>query len=57
MIVRKHLPYQFDIDVQGFQLPDNFLFGVCNSPYHVEGDYNREGFPFNQWGNWNWKAG
>jgi beta-glucosidase/6-phospho-beta-glucosidase/beta-galactosidase len=33
-------------------LPDNFLFGVCNSPYHVEGYYNEEGRPFNQWGVW-----
>lgn len=52
MTVKKHLPYQFDMDATGFKLPDNFLFGVCNSPYHVEGHYNEEGAPFNQWGKW-----
>jgi beta-glucosidase len=52
MTVRTHLPYGFDVDVTGFTLPEGFLFGVCNSPYHVEGKYNHEGAPFNQWGRW-----
>lgn len=52
MTDRKHLPYDFDLDVTGFTLPEGFLFGVCNSPYHVEGSYNSEGYPFNQWGRW-----
>lgn len=52
MVVKKHLPYKFDVDISGFKLPDDFLFGACNSPYHSEGYYNEEGFPFNQWGEW-----
>ncbi|MEQ8675333.1 MAG: family 1 glycosylhydrolase [Aggregatilineales bacterium] len=52
MTVRKHLPYEFNLDLANFSLPDGFLFGVCNSPYHVEGDYNSDGYPFNQWGRW-----
>ncbi|MCC7208813.1 MAG: glycoside hydrolase family 1 protein [Anaerolineae bacterium] len=52
MTTRKHLPYRFDVDLTGFRLPEGFLFGVCNSPYHVEGFYNHAGAPFNQWGRW-----
>jgi beta-glucosidase len=52
MSVKKHLPYTFDLDVRSFRLPENFLFGVANSPYHVEGHYNEVGSPFNQWGHW-----
>lgn len=44
--------YHFDVDLSGFKLPEGFLFGVANSPYHVEGHYNEEGCPFNQWGKW-----
>lgn len=35
-----------------FQLPEGFLFGVANSPYHVEGHTNQDGSPWNQWGQW-----
>ncbi|MCC7208814.1 MAG: glycoside hydrolase family 1 protein [Anaerolineae bacterium] len=48
-------PYQssaFDLDLNGFRLPDGFLFGVCNSPYHSEGGYNTEAGPHNNWSAW-----
>ena len=49
----KHPDYTFDLDVSGFTLPEDFLFGVCNSPYHSEGGYNRPGGPKNNW--WRWE--
>lgn len=33
-------------------VPDDFLFGVCNSPYHSEGGYNTPGGPHNNWSEW-----
>lgn len=51
-VIKMHPLYSFDIDLKGFRLPENFLFGVANSPYHVEGHYNQDGCPFNQWGQW-----
>jgi beta-glucosidase/6-phospho-beta-glucosidase/beta-galactosidase len=33
-------------------LPDDFLFGVANSGYQVEGGYNRPGFPHNNFSEW-----
>lgn len=50
--IKQHLPYKFDVNTSGFRLPEDFLFGVCNSPYHSEGFFNMEGYPFNQWGKW-----
>jgi beta-glucosidase len=35
-----------------FYLPPNFLFGVCNSPYHSEGGYNTPSGPHNNWSEW-----
>jgi beta-glucosidase len=52
MTIKQHPSYKFDIDLTGFSLPQGFLFGVANSPFHVEGYYNEEGSPFNQWGRW-----
>ncbi|MEW6555127.1 MAG: family 1 glycosylhydrolase [Actinomycetota bacterium] len=33
-------------------LPPDFLFGVSNAAYQVEGGYNRAGGPFNNWAEW-----
>lgn len=33
----------------GFTLPDDFLFGVANAAFQVEGGYNSEGGPLNNW--------
>lgn len=41
-----------DLDLTGFKLPADFLFGVCNSPYHSEGGYNTENGPHNNWSEW-----
>jgi beta-glucosidase/6-phospho-beta-glucosidase/beta-galactosidase len=35
-----------------FVLPEGFLFGVCNSPYHSEGGYNTLTGPHNNWSIW-----
>jgi beta-glucosidase len=34
---------------QGFELPDDFMFGVANAAYQVEGGYNGPGEPLNNW--------
>ena len=52
MTRRKHPAYHFDLDVDGFELPEGFLFGVCNSPYHSEGGYNTNTGPHNNWSEW-----
>jgi len=33
-------------------LPPDFLFGVSNAAYQVEGGYNRPGGPYNNWAEW-----
>ncbi len=33
-------------------LPPDFLFGVSNSAYQVEGGYNQPGGPYNNWAEW-----
>ncbi|HEY5532127.1 MAG TPA: family 1 glycosylhydrolase [Candidatus Anoxymicrobiaceae bacterium] len=33
----------------GFRLPDDFLFGVANSAFQVEGGFNGRGEPLNNW--------
>jgi len=35
-----------------FSLPPDFLFGVSNAAYQVEGGYNRAGGPHNNWAEW-----
>jgi beta-glucosidase/6-phospho-beta-glucosidase/beta-galactosidase len=42
----------FDVSLENFRLPDGFLFGVCNSPYHSEGGYNTPTGPHNNWSSW-----
>ncbi len=37
---------------KGFNLPDDFLFGVSNSGFQTEGGYNRDGEPHNNWAEW-----
>jgi beta-glucosidase len=34
---------------EGFSLPEDFMFGVANAPYQVEGGYNGHGEPLNNW--------
>jgi beta-glucosidase/6-phospho-beta-glucosidase/beta-galactosidase len=41
-----------DLDLAGFRLPPDFLFGVSNAAYQVEGGYNRAGGPYNNWAEW-----
>jgi len=36
----------------GFELPPDFLFGVSNAAFQVEGGYNRCGGPRNNWAQW-----
>ncbi|MEQ8675334.1 MAG: family 1 glycosylhydrolase [Aggregatilineales bacterium] len=52
MTVKQYHMSDFDIDLSGFELPDSFLFGVCNSPYHSEGNYNTDSGPHNNWSQW-----
>jgi beta-glucosidase len=41
------------MDKQGaFSLPPDFLFGVSNAAYQVEGGYNQPGGPHNNWAEW-----
>jgi beta-glucosidase len=35
-----------------FTLPPDFLFGVSNAAYQVEGGYNRPGGAYNNWAEW-----
>lgn len=42
--------------LEGFELPEGFLFGVSNSAYQVEGGYNRGGGPRNNWAEWELKG-
>ncbi|RJP29308.1 MAG: glycoside hydrolase family 1 protein [Actinobacteria bacterium] len=35
-----------------FALPPDFLFGVSNAAYQVEGGYNLPGGPYNNWAEW-----
>ena len=42
---RRELEKLFD----DFSLPDDFLFGVANSAYQVEGGFNGPGEPLNNW--------
>ncbi len=37
---------------KGFSLPSDFLFGVSNAAYQVEGGYNRGDGPRNNWAEW-----
>lgn len=39
-------------ETKGWRLPEGFLFGVCNSPYHSEGGYNTPDGPHNNWSAW-----
>lgn len=39
-------------DYSGFALPPDFLFGVSNAAYQVEGGYNRGDGPRNNWARW-----
>lgn len=49
---RIHPAYRFDLDPAAYTLPDGFLFGVANSPYHSEGGFNVDGGPHNNWATW-----
>jgi beta-glucosidase len=51
-MTRQYQPGDFNVDLSGFRLPDGFLFGVCNSPYHVEGGWNTPDGPHNNWSRW-----
>jgi beta-glucosidase/6-phospho-beta-glucosidase/beta-galactosidase len=35
-----------------FSLPDDFMFGVANAGFQVEGGYNGPGEPLNNWADW-----
>jgi beta-glucosidase/6-phospho-beta-glucosidase/beta-galactosidase len=52
MIVKPYHHKPFDVDLTGFQLPQGFVFGVCNSPYHSEGNFNTPTGPHNNWSQW-----
>jgi beta-glucosidase len=41
-----------DPDLRGLKLPSDFLFGVSNASYQVEGGYNRGAWPRNNWAQW-----
>ncbi len=43
---RKNLEEVFS---EGFKLPEDFLFGVANSGFQVEGGFNGPGEPLNNW--------
>lgn len=52
MNMQEFQPKPFDVDLTGFTLPEDFVFGVCNSPYHAEGGYNTKDGPHNNWSVW-----
>jgi 6-phospho-beta-galactosidase len=52
MTAQQFKPKSFDLDLTNFKLPEGFIFGVCNSPYHSEGGYNTENGPHNNWSLW-----
>jgi beta-glucosidase len=41
-----------DLERSRFELPGDFLFGVSNAAYQVEGGYNCAGGPHNNWAEW-----
>lgn len=56
MIAKPYQPKPFDINLTGFKLPPDFIFGVCNSPYHSEGGFNTPTGPHNNWSEWEQKG-
>jgi len=46
------MPEKIEKEVENFKFPEQFLFGVATSGYQVEGGYNTETGPKNNWYEW-----